>query len=459
MRVRVWNWIAIATVAVVISLSAMLAGARHTGGFFVWSDGVAYFIYARSLVVDGDLNVTNEYQQLNARLPNDAKVLGPLRRWATQRADGQIRMPWPAGTGVVLAPAYAMGLAVEIATARLHGRPPDTLGPIPQAFFALGSVLFAVVGLAGLVSLCRLVADPKRARVAAAAAVLCGPMLFYGLFNPSMAHAVSFALVVGLTHFWLQAWRSGTRYMDMVAVGSILGVAAVVRYQNALFAVLPVCLVLFDWRRAGFRRAASNAAVGMIATAVPIALLLIGQLELRTTESGTVVAASYPVDLTSPFFMNVLFSCRHGAFYWAPVLAVGAIGLIVASVRRTGWAMVMVIAVVVQAYLIGGLGLATDGEVVQSKNWLTHWSGAPSFGMRYLAECAPMFALGLAAILNDTKRHIRMGVVIAVVTAFAAWNGLLVIAYGLDTITRSDCLPYTEMWSGIVRAMQIIFDF
>lgn len=459
MRARVWNWIAISTLAVVISLSAMLAGARLTGGFFVWSDGVAYFIYARSLVVDGDLNVTNEYQHLDARLPDDAKVLGSLRRWATQRADGQVRMPWPAGTGVALAPAYALGLAAEVVTARFQGRPPDTYGPIPQAFFALGSVMFAVAGLAGLISLCRLVTDAKQARVAAGAAVLCGPMLFYGLFNPSMAHAVSFALVVALTYFWLRAWLRGTRYLDMVAVGAMLGLAAVVRYQNALFAILPVCLVLFDWRRMGFRRAAVNATVGMIASAVPITLLLVGHLELRSTGSGTVVAASYPVDLTSPFFIDVLFSCRHGAFYWAPLLGVAALWLLFASVRRTGWAMVLFMAVVLQTYLIGGLGLATSGEVAQSRNWLTHWSGAPSFGMRYLAECAPMFALGLAVLLRDTQRHIRLGAVIAIVTALALWNGLLVMAYGLDTITRSDCLPYNEMWSGIVQAIHIIFDF
>lgn len=450
---------AISTLAIVISLSAMLIGARSTGGFFVWSDGVAYFVYARSLVIDGDLNVTNEYRELDARLPADAKVLGPLRRWATQREDGQVKMPWPAGTGVMLAPAYALGLGVEIAAARLQHRPPDSFGLIPQAFFALGSVMFAVSGLAGLIALCRLVADPLRARIAAISTVLCGPMLFYGLFNPSMAHAVSFALVVWLSYFWLRAWLHVTRGVDMAAIGALLGAAAVVRYQNALFAILPISLVLFDVRRAGFARAARGAVRGGLATALPIVLLLAGQLDIRTTDSGTVVAASYPVDLTSPFFMNVLFSCRHGAFFWAPVLGLGVIGLLIASARRSGWAMVLLAAVVLQTYLIGGLGLATSGDVAQSRNWLTHWSGAPSFGMRYLAECAPMFALGLTVLLRDTGRFLRPPAWIAAFAPLAIWNALLVIAYGLGTITRSECLPYDHMWFGIVQAMQIIFDF
>jgi len=28
------------------------------------------------------------------------------------------------------------------------------------------------------------------------------------------------------------------------------------------------------------------------------------------------------------------------------------------------------------------------------------------------------------------------------------WNGMLIVAYGLETITRTGCLPYADMLTG-----------
>lgn len=455
----IWKWLCIAAACVAVSIGAMLMSARTADGFMVWSDGVAYFIYARSLVVDGDLDATNEYRELDRRLPTESKVLGPLRRWSTQHDDGRVGLPWPAGTAVLLAPAYAIGLAAEAGIARLQGREADSYGAIPQMFFSLGSVIWAVAGAALLYALCLQIVDSRRAWLAVGATLLCGPMLFYALFNPSMAHAVSFSLVTAMTYLWMRAWNEGSTGARMALIGALLGAAATVRYQNALFALLPVCLVLRDWQRSGFSAAARGAAIGMVATAIPVVMLLSGHLNVRTVAGGTVVAASYPVDLTSPFFFDVLFSCRHGAFHWAPVLGVGAIGLIWAVLRGAGWVVPLLGSVLLQAYLIGGLGLATQSEVAESADWINHWSGAPSFGMRYLAECAPMFAVGLAVLMRDTVWRFASAAWLAALAPFAAWNALLVVAYGLGTITRSGCLPYEQMWVGGLEAIRMIFAF
>jgi hypothetical protein len=39
---------------------------------------------------------------------------------------------------------------------------------------------------------------------------------------------------------------------------------------------------------------------------------------------------------------------------------------------------------------------------------------------------------------------------------FALWNGLLIVAYGFETITRSGCLPYSDMLRGVQTALQLL---
>jgi hypothetical protein len=36
---------------------------------------------------------------------------------------------------------------------------------------------------------------------------------------------------------------------------------------------------------------------------------------------------------------------------------------------------------------------------------------------------------------------------------FVLWNGLLILAYGLGTVSRSYCVSYGDMWVGITQAL------
>jgi hypothetical protein len=163
-----------------------------------------------------------------------------------------------------------------------------------------------------------------------------------------------------------------------------------------------------------------------------------------------VTVGHYPLDPASPYFLDVLISCRHGAFHWAPVLGVSLLGLMWSLGRKNAWAGVLLAAFAAQVYLIGGLGLShlAYGDGPPEPGWLHHWDDTPSFGMRYLAECAPIFALGLASLIEATRRRIGLLVWGAVLVPFALWNGMLIVAYGLETITRTGCLPYSDMLAG-----------
>jgi hypothetical protein len=185
-----------------------------------------------------------------------------------------------------------------------------------------------------------------------------------------------------------------------------------------------------------------------VAAAVPLVLQSLhfafsgafvgGQAE--ATPSEGLVLADNAFDLASPHFLHVLFSCQHGLFYWAPLLGVGFLGLIGAA-RGTGWARLFLATFLCNVYIVGAL----SG---------TNWTGGYAFGMRYLVESTPLLAVGLATLMDVRKeRAWRIGWV-TLLGVCVVWNGLLILAYGMSTISHGDCVTHGEMLSGVVEAIR-----
>lgn len=102
-------------------------------------------MYARSLTLDLDTDLTDEYQQLDTRYPEtsgiDPSVMGSVRSNAQRNPEtGRIYLSWPPGGGSVMVPFYALGYGIELMTSRLIGRPADYYCLIPQYLFAIGSL-------------------------------------------------------------------------------------------------------------------------------------------------------------------------------------------------------------------------------------------------------------------------------------------------------------------------------
>jgi hypothetical protein len=458
-------WLSVA-LTLIIGLIAFRVTASATSGFLVWSDGLAYFFHARSLVLDGNSDITNEFEEFDRRYPlkpKESSVMDSVRRNVSRHADSNLVVsPWPIGMGMVLAPFYALGFVAESVIANFEGREADTYGIVPQYFFCFGSLVFGWLGFWATYLCCRQVADQSRSYLAAASAVFGGPAAFYIFINPSMAHAVSFGLTSILVLLCWRRWVAGTVWHAMLLPGFILGLLVAIRLQNALFGLLLVAVVIRELCRSGWLRAAAGAAAGLATSAIPMAALLMhsaayGPVHSKFTiqQGGIALIGSYPVHLKSPFFFDVLFSCRHGAFYWAPILAFGALGLVWA-IRRESWAVVLLSVFLLNVYLIGGIGIIDPNgrpATFDISNWNGHWKGGASFGMRYLTECTALFAVGLATLLNIWRTQKAKLLWSIGLSALVVWNSLLMLAYGLNTVSRTYCVRYDDMWHGVTQAI------
>jgi hypothetical protein len=454
----------VATVA--IGLIAFRVTVATTGGFLVWSDGLAYFFHARSLVLDANSDITNEFDEFDHRYPAgrpSSAVMDSIRRNVTRNDQGLIVSPWPIGMGMVAVPFYAAGYLVESLTAGFQNRNPDSYGIIPQYFFALSSLVFGWLGFWATYLCCREISDRSRSYLATLAVVFGSPAVFYIFVNPSMAHAVSFGISAVFVLHWLRQWLREPSMQLMALLGFILGLLIAIRLQNAIFGALLAALVIRQVPFSGLIRASKLAVVGFATCILPLLALALHSLaysgshaSLAIQQNGIAVIGNYPIHLMSPFFWDVLFACRHGAFNWAPVLALGTLGLICCAPRRL-WIVPLLIVLVLNVYLIGGIGIADPSGKIPSfdtSNWNDHWKGGASFGMRYLTEVTPMFAIGLAGLLNlvfrgtFTKSSWYLLMIVMVV-----WNGLLVLAYGLNTVSRTQCVTYGERWTGVNQVL------
>lgn len=434
-------WIALLIGSATFWLSAQTRRDGLVGG-----DGLAYFLYARSMVVDLDTNLHNELESINEHLPPTSSVVWAVNDLArVDAARRAVELPWPIGAGLLYAPFYLVGLLVECARAAITGTSPDSYGWVVQVFFCLGSLIYGWLAFLLTVGLVRRIAPRPTAWIATGAVFFASPAMFYVFFHPSMSHAVSFALTAWLLVMWWPAWHEGAS--RPFRMGLCLGLLAIVRYQNALLGLLLVAVTLGELHRTGWRAASRFAAIGLLGCVLPLCLeawhLQSVQVEPSPkveVEDGVVQTDFQRLDLSSPNWLRALVSPRHGAFYWTPLLLLATIGLVVAAWRH-GWARLALGVLAATLYLIGSI---------------EQWWGGSSFGMRYLVELTPLFALGLATLLPTRSRWRDWRIWAPVLAIPVLWNAALALAYGLNTIEHSDPVTFAMMWQGVIEAIGVV---
>lgn len=453
---RRWLVLSLLATLLVGSCTFLVTIKLSRAGTLVKTDGLAYFLYARSAVIDFDTDISNEFETLDARLPPDAEnednMMVALRKHGKRHPEtGRIVVPWPVGSGLVMVPFYAVGWAVEWTTAQLTGRSADSYGLVTQFFYGFGSLFYGWMGFWATMACCRRAlrhAVPTSLRdglnpwLATLGLIFAGSPVFYIFISPSMSHATSFGFLAVLVLLWWQRWDGEAE--GIAILGFLLGLLMTVRYQNTMFCPLLVALVLRRAWQESWRAAVRDAGVGIAALLLPVTVQVLHYLTQHGTSGygtglggGSVKLEQNEVSLLSHHFFDVLFSCLHGLVYWTPLAGLAIVALIWAALKH-GWARVFLGTFLLHVYLIGALADGTAGH---------------AFGMRYLIESTPLLASGLALWLAHQRRNAWGAKLwIAVFAVLVLINGLLILAFGVGTISGTDCVTHGDMVRGIGAA-------
>lgn len=388
--------------------------------FRLASDGVDHFVYLRSLWVDRDLDLANDYARVS---PRGGSVDPPTPLGRT----GNLH---PVGPALLWAPLYALADLL----ARAAGRAADGDGAPYRNAAALAGLLAGWLGLVLLYRAASRLAGRGPALIAALAVGFGTFLYWYLAFAPTMAHAPAFAAAALVVLLSLRPWPAerpaGLR--RAAALGAACGLTALLRWADALVALVPLLVALPRLRRrAEWRALALEAAVfaacALLAFAPQMVVwrLLYGSLLTVPQGEGFLAGA--------PAWSGVLFSPRHGLFSWSPLLYLGLAGLLLDLRRRPAFAAGSLLLLVALARVNAG-----------TADW---WGGA-AFGGRRFDAALPGLGIGLALAVAGLARVLArrpLAGVALFVAAGVGWNLLLARQYRSGAWDYSGPVAFEEM--------------
>ncbi|MDO8451276.1 MAG: glycosyltransferase family 39 protein, partial [bacterium] len=313
----------------------------------VYGDGIFYYSWLRSEVIDDDRDFRNDYAYFD--------VSQPLT---------QLGIP---GNKYSIGPALAWSPSFLWVNAIVRGNGTE----FPYQFtIGLTSVLYVIAGLVLLYRLLTKYFSRRNAVLATLATAFATNLLFYGSLDPVNSHSISF---FASTVFLSLALEADT--YNWIVIGLALGFLGLIRNQDIIFGIL---LLPYLTPKRLFL-----AGLGLMLLAVP--QLLAVQSVYGTAFVQPYLAGGEGFHLFSPHIIGVLFSKENGLFLWTPAVLLGCVGLFLRQNKL--------------AYPAGLFLMIFLTELLIVSTWSTWWQGA-SFSGRMFVSSLPLFAFGMGAVFS-----------------------------------------------------------
>ena len=383
----------------------------------ITTDGVTYFAQLRSVVVDGDLDVTREFAHLGQPpRPNHVVPIGPTLIWT----------PLYLAVTAVDALGRAVGAWRGAADATTQGLGLPYVRAVLLSSFAVGAL-----GLWALLWHLRQRFAPAIAGTAVVLLFGATPLFWYMVYEPSMTHAASFgfaALFAVASAHWVPA--GATRAQSLI-LGTLLGLAFAARSQEVLFAFLPALLVFgaaAPWPDRVTR--ALHLAGWAFLGALPWLLLqALHSYVLFTRYDYNLVGQGGYFNPWHSRWLDTLFSSWHGLFSWTPIVYVAALGTVAYLRREWRWATAGLVVLVLTAWVNGA-----------TQDWAAGWS----FGGRRFSSVLVLLAPGLALVIDGVVRRPLLALAPLVVAALW-WNHLLMVQYTSGLLPKDEPVSFGRL--------------
>ncbi len=381
-------------------------------------DGILYFSYLRSAFFDQDLLFVNEFNELH---------LLPLSRHVSET--GLEGNPVAIGMPLLMAPFYAMAFLADL----LFQSAGIALGDngyrgIYALVLPFGSLFYGCLTVWMLLKVLKKHYQDSRPALPVLHIMLGTPFLFYLAVHYHFSHLCS-AFSVTLLLYGVQKIRDDFRlakqYAPFFLLGAAGGLAVLVRTQNGLFWIIPLCFLLFRLRQdGGWRRIFLQGVCFLAGAAVTVS----PQLTVWKILQGSWIHApeAANINFSNMHLPEILISPYHGLFFWSPILIISMLGLFLLIQKDVERGFPLLVAVLLQ--------LAVNGAM---RGW---WEGG-SFGLRLFVNCTPIFCIGLSVAYNRVKaRWLRLlgGV-------FVFWTFLLSLNVITEKINLNRFYPAEEI--------------
>jgi hypothetical protein len=408
---------------VLLAVLALLLLRLLSHGERITADGVDHYVFLRSLLVDHDLDLANDYAVVSPRGAS-AEPKTPLGRTGNAH---------PIGPAILWAPFY---LLADLVT-RLRGLPADGWNPLYRDAVAVAGLLYGWLGLV-LVYLTSREWGRGPALLATLGLAFGTFLYWYLVYDPTMAHATSFMACALFVWLWRREDLSGER--RGLLLGAALGLAALNRWSSVLIGLLPVVTTL-----PRLRASSERPFIGREGLAAAAAFLLVFSPQMVVWKllygSWLTIPQGSRFVTNVPAWDGVLFSPHHGLFSWSPLLYLGLAGLVLLA-RRRPWHVLAAFVFLV--------------ALTRTNAGVADWWGGSAFGARRFDAALPLFGLGLAqamaagAELGRRRPLLLPGLVIF---AFVAFNLGLAVEHRRPAWGQSEPVAFETMGQGVVSVV------
>jgi hypothetical protein len=391
---------------------------------YVRGDGVLYYAWLRSPMIDGDLHFLNEFRHgdpaFRAYYLTEDGSLKP-EFWTET---GHVRNQSSVGESVLWAPFFLLAHGIVLSGAVLGADWRADGYALPYLWFTgLGTALYVAVGLLLSFRVARSLADPAPALLGTVAIWGASSLLVYQYFLPIKAAPMAVfpaALLLFLwsrPHWGLQRWA---------VLGVVSGLLVTVHPVAVAWMALPgLSLLGLDSGSLKDRLRASAIFVpGALVGALP---QLIGKAIVLGNPLDTGYENVSLMFLSPDLACHLVGACR-GILLWNPITAVALAGLVVVLRRNHRLGIGLISVFLLMLYLVA---IKVTPQI-------------SSFGNRFFVMFTPGFVVGLAALAQVLWERWRVTAV-AVVAVSILWNGMLAFQWAWGMLPKHGAVDWSEV--------------
>jgi hypothetical protein len=405
---------------------------------WVRGDGVGYYAFARSMLIEHRLDFTKDWLAANTsfrmgRLGADGQPL-PNQYTVTGHLDNHFSV----GPAILWSPFLIVAHIGVVLYDHLGGHTPANGYSRPYLLaMAVGTAMYGFLALMISFAVARRYVAELWAFLATLGIWFASSLPVYMYFNPSWSHAQS-AFTVALFVWYWTITRNDRSWGQWAILGAIGGLMLDVYYLSGVLLLFPLLESLVEhWNLVKEARIESlrQLAFKNVIFGLALAAAVMPSLVTKRIIYGSYLKSGYEHlwVWNAPALFRVCFSPDHGLFSWTPILIPAVVGLWLLRKYDLFLSACSIGVVVLLLYTIG---------------CYADWDGISSFGNRFFVLLTPLFILGLAAFFDWLVRSQREGRVAILACggtmALIVWNLGLIFQWGMHLIPDRGPISWRE---------------
>jgi hypothetical protein len=407
---------------------------------WVSGDGMGYYAYVRSLLVQHNLRFEADWLHLQG--PSVAQAIdaeGHIE--ASYTATGHLPNHFSVGPSILWAPFLVPVHMVMVALAKAGMNVKTDGFSNPYILTAaLATALYGFLGLCLSFSFARLYIEESWAFLAAVGIWFASSLPVYMYFDPFYSHAHSVFAVAVFLWYWHRT-RPARTVPQWVILGLLSGLMLDIYYLNIAILLLPLLESLRRYWQAWQAHSRDWGALRrlFLANLTYSAVTIVAFLPTLITRQiiyGSPWEFGYePSSWFHPVIWQPLLSSNHGLVSWTPIVLLSLVGLFLLRKYDQELAAYSLATFVAMYYIV-----ACHPD----------WHGISSFGNRFFISLTPFFILGLAVFLQEASRWFKRTraaiATSAVVIGFLIlWNLAFIFQWGTGLIPHVGPISWKRM--------------